>query len=76
MYWGITRIIFQLSRTTYLTDKRLAETGRRIEEGQHVQPRMTLDVDHGIWLCSVGGGFGKMQWRLVRLEVLQRLYEF
>ena len=50
-------------RSVYSKDKLLAETGERIEKGEAVQPKMTLEINHSIWLCTVGAGFGKKQWR-------------
>jgi hypothetical protein len=41
----------------------LAEIGGRIEKGEAVQPKMTMEVNHGIWLANKGAGFGKRQWR-------------
>ena len=50
-------------RASYLFDKKLAETGRKIEQGEEVQPKKALNVDHATWLCTVGAGFGQKQWR-------------
>ena len=50
-------------RITYQHNKRLAEVWDRIERGEEVQPKKTLDVNHSIWLATTGAGFGKMQWR-------------
>ena len=52
-----------LFRASYLSNKKLAETGRRIEQGELVQPLKTLSVDHATWLCTVGAGLGQKQWR-------------
>ena len=46
-----------------MTDKRLAETGSLIERGEVVQPKRTLEINHSIWLATMGAGFGKKQWR-------------
>ena len=55
--------MFDISRSAYLKDKRLAETGDRIERGEVVQPKNTLEINHSIWLATMGAGFGKKQWR-------------
>ena len=55
-----------LHRLVYQTDKRLAETAKKIEEGESVQPRQTVSICHGIWLVTMGGGFGKKQYRAVK----------
>ena len=52
-------------RAAYLNDKQLAETGTRIEKGESVQPKKTPNINHSIWLATMGAGFGKRQWRLV-----------
>ena len=57
-----------LHRLVYQTDKRLAETAKKIEEGESVQPRQTVSICHGIWLVTMGGGFGKKQYRSVYLK--------
>ena len=54
---------FVCIRVSYLSDKKLAETGRRIKKGEEVQPKKTLNVNHSTWLCTVGAGFGQKQWR-------------
>ena len=48
-----------------MKDKRLAETGARIERGEAVQPKMTLEINHAIWVATLGqgGDFGKVQMR-------------
>ena len=56
-----------LLRATYLKDKKVAETGTRIEEGEAVQPKMTMETNHAIWLATKGAGFGKMQWRFISI---------
>lgn len=52
-----------ICRTAYLKSKKLAETGARIEKGEVVQPKQTMELNHGLWLATKGAGFGKMQWR-------------
>ena len=48
-----------------MTDKKMSETGSKIEKGESVQARLSMDVAHAIWLATMGetGGFGKLQWR-------------
>ena len=53
----------------YLEDKHLAETGKRIEQGELVQPKMTMEINQALWLMTLGAGFGKSQWRLISLKL-------
>ena len=46
-----------------MKSKKLAETGARIEKGEVIQPKQTIELNHGLWLATKGAGFGKMQWR-------------
>jgi hypothetical protein len=46
-----------------MTDKRLAETGSKIERGEKVQAKQSMDTPHAIWLATFGSGYGKLQWR-------------
>jgi hypothetical protein len=55
-------------RIVYQTDKRLAETAKLIEKGECVQPKKTLSINHGIWLTTMGGGFGQKQYRFVNFQ--------
>ena len=54
-----------LHRLVYKEDKGLADTAKKIEQGETIQAKQTLSICHGIWLATVGGGFGKKQYRLV-----------
>ena len=48
---------------TYVQNKELAEVGNKIEKGEKVNALRSLDINHSIWLASLGAGFGKLQWR-------------
>ena len=47
----------------------MAEVGEKIEKGEVVHPRMTLEINHSIWLTTMGAGLGKMQWRNMKTSL-------
>ena len=63
-------IFIFLFRASYIKSKQLAEVGDMLEKGEMVQSRKTPSVDHCIWLCTAGAGFGKSQYRFVYFFVL------
>ena len=56
-----------LHRLVYKEDKNLAGTAKKIELGEPVNPKQALSVCHGIWFVTMGGGFGKKQYRSLLL---------
>ena len=52
-----------LHRLVYKADKNLAGTAKKIEQGESVNPKQTLTNCHRIWFATMGGGFGKKQYR-------------
>ena len=67
LFINLNRLYFGLHfvyRASYIRNKHLAETGLKIEQGEVVQARKHLEINHCIWLSTVGAGFGKMQYRL------------
>ena len=54
-----------LHRLVYQTNKGLAETAKRIEQGESVQPKQSVSISQAIWFVTMGAGFGKKQYRSV-----------
>ena len=52
-----------LHRLVYQTNKGLAETAKRIEQGESVQPKQSVSICQAIWFVTMGAGFGKKQYR-------------
>ena len=65
----IRLLTFSTTRTTYIKNKKLAEVGDRIEKGEVVHPKRTMEINHSIWLTTMGAGMGKMQWRNMKTSL-------
>ena len=58
-----------MDRSSYQHDKMVAASAKKIFTGERVAAMMKVPNDLALWLLVMGEGFGKVQYRFVKIYV-------